>query len=331
STTGVKEPHITDAALQYYVITNSGLKLADISIVHLNNKYIRKGELDVQQLFHAASILKEVKELQPYITTKAVELKKLLKQKTVPVIETGKHCEKPYPCDFYGFCSKNLLEEDLVPEKKYINKPVIKEFLEQLKYPLQFLDFETWMTAVPEQDGHWPYRQVCFQYSVHSQKKQNAELEQLSYLAESTASTSLEFLENLIQAVGKNGSILVYNQTFEITRLKELKKDHPKHAKAIDSIIDRIVDLMPPFRKNYRLPAMQGKYSIKNVLPALVPELSYEGMIIGSGGVASAAFYNLKNVEDETEKGKTRNALLEYCGLDTLAMVKILEKLELSH
>ena len=88
-----------------------------------------------------------------------------------------------------------------------------------------------------------------------------------------------------------------------------------------------MVDLVAPFRKNYRLPAMQGSYSIKAVLPALVPELSYDNLAIGNGGDASAAFYNLKHLENEAEKQAIRNALLEYCGMDSMAMVRVLEKL----
>lgn len=113
--------------------------------------------------------------------------------------------------------------------------------------------------------------------------------------------------------------------------LNNLKNEFEHLAKKIEKIQERMVDLMTPFRKNYRLPAMNGSYSIKAVLPALVPALSYDGLTIGNGGVASAAFYNLKNVEDEIEREKTRNALLEYCGLDTLAMVRILEKIEINN
>ena len=183
------------------------------------------------------------------------------------------------------------------------------------------------MTAVPEQDGHWPYRQVPFQYSLHKQKKESAELEHLYYLAEGPHTSQLEFAEHLISNMGKRGSVLVYNKTFENTILKHLKEEYEHLAERIENIQNRMIDLMTPFRKNYRLSAMNGSYSIKSVLPALVPKMSYEALTIGNGGDASAAFYNLKMVKDVGEKENTRKALLEYCGLDTLAMVKILSKL----
>ena len=108
STAKVKSQHIQDAALQYYVITNSGLPLEDISIVHLNTDYVRYGDLDIQKLFTCTSIHKEVEDLQPFIIEKAAELKAVLKLKKYPVIEVGDQCFKPYDCDFYGFCSKDL-------------------------------------------------------------------------------------------------------------------------------------------------------------------------------------------------------------------------------
>ena len=327
STTSVKPPMLQDAAFQYYVITNAGLALQDFYIVHLNNQYIRQGALELKKLFKAESVLTEVLGLQSFITSKESELKALLKSKDLPLIEVGVQCNNPYPCDFYGFCSKDLVEEEPDYGEAYINKEAISDFLNQLQYPLYHIDFESWMTAVPEYDGHWPYRQVCFQYSVHIQKTAGAEPEHYAYLASGTNSPTLEFLENLLKVLDKNGTVLVYNKAFENTRFKELKQEHPQHGKAVDKILDRVVDLMSPFRSHYRLPEMQGSFSIKYVLPALVSELSYNGLVIGNGGDASAAFFNLRNETDSEKIKSTREALLEYCKLDTLAMVKILEKL----
>lgn len=195
STTGVKPSMLQDASFQYHVITKSGIDLQDFYIVHLNNKYIRQGALELKKLFKAQSVLEDIWELQPFIAEKEGELKKLLNLKAMPAIEVGDHCDNPYPCDFYGFCSKDLVEEEPDYGEPYINKEAISEFLSQLKYPLYHIDFESWMTAVPEYDGHWPYRQVCFQYSVHIQKTETSEPEHHSYLAECVGSPSLEFLE----------------------------------------------------------------------------------------------------------------------------------------
>jgi len=328
SSCSVKPPHVQDAAWQYYVITNAGITLEDFFIVHLNGKYVRHGILDISRLFTPASVLDQALNLQSFIKEKAEELKKVLKLKTAPVVEVGAHCNKPYPCDFYGFCSKDIDEEKPDYGEAYINVEAIQEFTSDLEYPLYFMDFETWMTGVPEYDGHWPYRQISFQFSVHVQQRPNASLKHYSYLAEDTHSPQQQFINELLKVLGKNGSIVVYNQSFENRLLKELKEEFPHFEKAISAVQKRLVDLMSPFRRNYRLPEMHGSYSLKSVLPALVPKLSYELLEISNGGDASAAFYNLKDETDAVKIMEARNALLEYCGMDTMAMVKILKKLK---
>ncbi len=328
STSKVKEPFLLDAAFQFYVITRSGLPLEDISIVHLNTKYVRRGQLDIQQLFTATSVLKEVMPFQTFIESKSNELKAVLKLKQSPDTPVGDQCFTPYDCDFYGFCHKDLVEELTDEEETFIDHPAIRKFLKQLKYPLHFLDFETWMTAIPEQDGHWPFRQIPFQFSLHIQQKQGAELTHKCYLADGPQNSHLEFAEALLQAIESKGSVLAYNKTFENTILNHLKDEFAHLCDRIERIQERMIDLMTPFRKNYRLPAMKGSYSIKYVLPALVPELNYDSLTIGNGSDASSAFYNLKHMEHEMERNAVRNALLDYCKLDTLAMAKILEKLQ---
>lgn len=329
STTSVKDYMYQDTAFQYYVISNSGLALQDFQIVHLNNQYIRKGGLDVHVLFTKISLKENILTLQEMIAQKAKELKAVVANKEqMPLIEVGEHCDKPYACDFQGFCFADISEEEPDYGKAQINKAAIQDFLKGLQYPLYYMDFETWSTAVPEQDGHWPYRQVCFQYSVQHQEIPNETIIERAYLAEGTHSSSLLFLENLLQDLDKEGSILVYNQSFEKTRLKELAFENPQYEQKIEAIQNRIVDLMPIFRKHYRLPEMQGSYCIKYVLPALLPELSYDDLEIGNGGDASSAFYNLKNLRGHDEIRRIRKALLLYCRLDTLAMVKLLDKLK---
>jgi hypothetical protein len=325
SSTSVKEVFVQDAALQYHVITSSGIRLQDIFLIHINNKYVRKGALDIQQLFSRQSIKKEVKELQEFVSTKIPELKEILQQKQAPEMGIGTHCRKPYECDFLGHCWKDAMQMNFL-EKENIDQHELRIFLNELQYPVHYMDFETYMLAVPEFDGHWPYRQVPFQFSLHRQNKYKGELQHQAFLASNNCDPCPEFVEELINSLGDRGSILVWNISFENTRLNELKRDYPKFAEQIENIQGRMVDLMVPFRKkHFYLPAMNGSYSIKNVLPVLVPELSYEHMTIGNGADASLAFYNLRFETDGSKVKDTRDALLKYCELDTLAMVRILD------
>lgn len=191
------------------------------------------------------------------------------------------------------------------------------------------MDFETFQPAVPMFDNSRPYMQIPFQYSLHYKKSKNSPLEHFEFLSDAKDDPRIPFIENLINDVKSDGDILVYNKSFEITRLKEIAEVFPQYKKQIERIIKRIKDLIIPFQKKYYYTnKMKGSYSIKYVLPALVPELNYDNLPINEGGLASLTFeslYDEENLEVITEK---RKQLLDYCKMDTFAMVKILEKLE---
>lgn len=331
SSTSAKDVYIQDAALQYYVITHSGLPLEDIFILHLNNEYVRYGDLDIDELFAATSILEKVKDLQDFIHTKIMECKTILQSKTEPVVAVSNHCNIPYACNFSGYCNKDIItnnNDTIDDNEEYISKDELKSCINNLVYPLYFLDFETWMTAVPEQDGHWAYRQIPFQFSLHIQQTPNGKVEHIEYLASNIKSSLEDFTNALLKNIGDDGCVVVYNKTFENMILNQLKNDFEDAKEAIENIQSRFFDLMYPFRKQYYYtPKMQGSYSLKYVLPALLPEFSYSNLTIGNGTDASAAFYNLQFEQDAATIEATRTALLEYCKLDTLAMVKILEKI----
>src|SRR5882762_7113383 len=108
SATGVREPYLLDAALQYHVITQAGIALDDISIVHINNQYVRIGELDIQQLFAVESILEQVKEKQDFVATQIPRLKEVIAQGEVPAVDIGMHCVDPYPCEFTSHCWQHI-------------------------------------------------------------------------------------------------------------------------------------------------------------------------------------------------------------------------------
>ncbi|OGU12204.1 MAG: hypothetical protein A2X61_08395 [Ignavibacteria bacterium GWB2_35_12] len=373
SSTGIKDEVIWDAALQYYVIKNSGLNIDDFFIVYINNQYVRHGEIDVKQLFTIESVRDRILPLQEFVSEKVEELKAVLKSPSVPDIDIGLYCEKPYICDFMGHCWKHIPDYsvfnigNLGKEKQYdlyyngivriedipddyklndkqrtevssalTNTPVIKkqeirDFLSGINYPVYFLDFETFFPAVPMFDNSRPYRQISFQYSLHYLDSKDSDLQHFEYLAEADYKIDprIGFIEALLAQTEKPGDILVYNISFERTRLIELAQDFPQYSGAIADIISRIKDLMIPFQNRYYYtPAMRGSHSIKAVLPALMPGMSYGDLEINQGGQASSAFVNLYEETNTEIIAKTRANLLDYCKLDTLAMVKILKVLE---
>ncbi len=214
-------------------------------------------------------------------------------------------------------------------KKDLIDKTAIKDFLSDLNYPLYFMDFETFQPAVPMFDNSKPYQQIPFQYSLHYKKGKNSKVEHFEFLSDIDSDPRIKFVENLLRDTKGKGEILTYNKSFETQRLKEIAIAFPEYAKEIEERISRIKDLMLPFQKKfYYTNDMQGSYSIKSVLPALIPELSYESLEINDGGQASIAFESLFYETDFIRIDEIRKNLLAYCKLDTYAMVKLLEKLE---
>jgi hypothetical protein len=228
------------------------------------------------------------------------------------------------------------LSEGLQVDAMQLNEPVINrkglaDFLATLSYPLFFLDFETTMPAIPLYEETKPYQHLPFQYSLHYKKDPQAELQHFEFLAETHTDPRKSFLMSLLEHTKRPGDILVYYATFERSVFSSLRKDFPEYSKEIDLRLSRIRDLIIPFKDRlYYHPAMKGSSSIKNVLPALVPGFSYDDLSISNGNVAMTVYENLRKETDLFVQQEMREALLAYCKLDTLAMVKILEVLEKS-
>ena len=191
------------------------------------------------------------------------------------------------------------------------------------------MDFETINPAVPKYNGSRPYQQVVFQYSLHIKETPTSKNKHREYLAEPNLDPRIGFIERLIQDCGDKGDIMVYNIGFEKRKLNDLIEFFPENTNKLRGIINRLKDLMIPFQKKwYYTPEMKGSYSIKAVLPALIPELSYNDLDIKEGNTASNTFLSMINGTFVGDEEKIRNQLMEYCKRDTLAMIKILDKLK---
>lgn len=212
-----------------------------------------------------------------------------------------------------------------------INKEAIKEFLGTLTYPVYHLDFETCQQAVPKWEGIRPFMQIPFQYSLHVEE-QNGITHHKEFLAKEGIDPRYELAQRLIKDIPSYVTVLAYNMGFEKGVIKRLAETYPELSPKLMAIHDNVKDLMTPFaNKDYYTPSMQGSYSIKKVLPALVPEMekAYKNLeYIQNGSDAMDTYPKLHLIKDKKEVQKLRTALLEYCKLDTLAMVKVLEKLK---
>ena len=205
----------------------------------------------------------------------------------------------------------------------------LNEALAELRYPLCFMDFETLGVALPRYAGMRPYDQIPFQWSVHVQRKPGADLEQFEFLPEEDADPRLAFVKALCPVVGKKGSIIAYNSGFESGCLESLAQWFPKYRDAITNIQERLWDLLPVMQTHVYHSAFCGSFSLKRVLPALVPEMSYDGMEVAEGSDAGLAWEKMVHSDIESaERKRLREALLAYCRQDTLAMVRLLEVLQ---
>ncbi|MDR0838911.1 MAG: DUF2779 domain-containing protein [Oscillospiraceae bacterium] len=376
SSTELKDIYLHDMAYQCYVLQQCGLNVARVSLMHINNQYVRQGALDLRELFTVEDHTADMDALLADIPDNIARFKAIADQSDEPDIGISENCDKPYECGYKSHCWRDIPENSVFDvaghmhaTKKWdmyrrgivtfaeiiasgvkindkqrrqvtgelsrgapeINKREIRLFLNSLRYPLYHLDFETYQAAIPEYDGLRPYSQVPFQFSLHIEYTEGAEPEHREFLAEAGADPRRELAERLCADIPAGVCVLAYNKAFEQSRLLELARQFPDLSGHLTSIRENIEDLMLPFEKqDYYDWRFKGSYSIKYVLPALCPgdpELDYNALdLIHNGGEAMDAFPALAALPpDEAEP--YRRALLAYCRLDTLAMVKILARL----
>ena len=205
----------------------------------------------------------------------------------------------------------------------------LKTEFESLSYPLYFMDFETVNPAIPRFPGMHPYDHLPFQWSVHIQKQPGAEPGHLEFLAKDNGDPRRPFISSLCEALGQRGSIIVYNQQFESERLWDLAGWLPEYTPRIRDIQGRLWDLLRLVRNHVYHPAFGGSFSLKAVLPALVPHMTYDGMEVPDGQAAGLGWEKMIGGKvTEAKRLALRRALTTYCGQDTLALIRLLEALQ---
>ena len=264
---------------------------------------------------------KHVPEYSVYDVTSGKKLEELLNKGIL-------HINK-IPKDFKFSDTKSIDVNSFKSKKLHADKKSIKQWVSALKYPIVYLDYETINPAIPLFDLSSPYEQLPFQFSVHIQKKENGPVKTLNYLHKLPTDPRPSVIEALIQACEDAGNVVVYYQQFEEGVNKRLADYSPKHKTKLLKINEKMVDLLVPFKSRALYhPEQQGSASLKDVLPAFVPSMTYEGMNISNGGDASRMGHLILSgqLEQEQLTEAFRN-LEEYCHQDTLAMVKLVEVL----
>lgn len=364
STTKVKPEHIPDAAVQTHVLRSAGLRVDRVELMHLDRECRFP---DLSNLFNRADVTADVEAMLPTVPPEARRQLKMLAGR-LPEVEPGDHCSTPYACPFHGRCHDEPVEHavstlhrigkkadsfaemgyetihdlpgDLalgavaarqrlsVQEERVVVEPGLAPALAALRGPVAYLDFETVALAVPVWNGCRPYDQVAVQLSCHVETK-GGKLRHAEWLADGPRDPREAFARALIESVDGAATIVAYNAPFERGRIEEVKAAVPRLARALDDVISRLVDLLPIVRRNVYHPDFGGSFSLKSVLPALVPSMSYADLEIADGGTASAELHRLMfdQAMPARERAKLREALLEYCRTDTLAMVELVKAL----
>jgi len=233
---------------------------------------------------------------------------------------------KDIPSD-YSLNDKQLLQIKSTKQgTAIINEGKISNKLSNLKFPLHFIDYETYASAVPKTDGLKPHQHVPFQVSIHSMQE-DGKIKHFEFLAD-----KLEFPEKLIQymeeSTGNTGTYISWHASFEISRNKDMVSMLPHHIDYLENMNNEMFDLEDIFKIDYVDYQFHGSTSIKKVLPIIVPKFSYSELEVQNGTMALDTWGRMVLDKDYSEnKEIVRKNLLDYCELDTLAMVEIYKKL----
>ena len=359
SSTKVKTTHVDDLTIQSYVLEGLGHVLVDICLMHVNTQYVFDGRhLDLDQLFGVRSLAETVRPRLPEVEGRLGAMQAMLEAMSAPAITPDEHCQSPYECPFWAHCtqekparwiyhlpgsSKTVIQlrelgvetiDDipdqvaLTPVQRRVKANVewigegLRAALEQVVYPVHHLDFETFMPAVPKFVDTRPYQVIPTQWSNHIEQPDGS-LAHADFLCRDERDPREELAVTLLESLGQTGSICVYS-SYERSVLERLAEDFPSLRKDLKRVVARLWDLQVIIRDHYYHPAFGGSYSIKTVLPAVVPSLSYADLVIRDGGVAACEYSRMIfTVTDWIEKAQIQEALLRYCERDTLAMVEL--------
>ena len=366
SSSRVKEEYIPDVAFQKQVYEGAGIRINRCYVMHVDTSYVRDGEVDAEGLLQRTEVTDEVKASVDMVRSEARRMVQVMNAGRCPEVGIGPHCDGcALYDDCWAFLPERhvfslnrggqkcyqLMEQGIVKmadvpddfplnekqaiqvaceksRKPHVRAEKIGEFLRSLKYPLHFLDFETFAVAIPPYDRLSPYEAVPFQFSLHVVEGPRKRAEHHSLLANGSDDPRPELLGRLKELISRVGSIVAFNAAFEKRVLYLCSCRFPELAGWVQSLGSRFVDLHLPFsRFDYYHPDQQGSTSLKAVLPAMTG-LRYDGLEIADGQIASLRYAEMAfgNVTAERRRA-IRKALEVYCYQDTEGMVEIVRVL----
>ena len=359
SSTRVKDVHLHDLAIQSHVLLGSGIALAGTCLMHIDNRYLYEGgEVDLQALFAIEDVSEIVASRRGEVPEHLAAMRSALNEPQPPAIEPDDRCHSPYECPFWAHCTKDkparwiyylpgtketvnrLVQQgittiDEIPDSANLSlvqrrvkdnvewvSSKLGAVLESVDHPVHHVDFETVMLAVPRFFATRPYQSIPVQWSNHIELE-SGEIVHHEFLHSDATEPRKRWAEALIESLGEKGSIVVYS-AYEEAMMRQVVEAFPEFRQAFSAITKRLWDLHPVIKDHYYHPQFQGSYSIKSVLPAVVPSMGYDDLAIQEGGQAASEYYRMIFVEgDWIEQLRIKDALLRYCARDTMAMVEL--------
>lgn len=365
SGTKLEPKHVPDAAIQVHVLRRAGLTVTGADVMVLNRACTYP---DLSDLFVRHDVTPEVERLLTGVPAE-VRAQLAMLAGALPEVAIGPHCSEPYACPFTARCWPALPEHHVstlyylkrraaefeaqgyhtihdLPDDLALNPQADRQrravqagrmlvegelaaALAPFEPPLVFLDFETVQLAIPIWNGCHPYDQVAAQFSCHTEHADGT-LEHCEWLPEAPGDPRPEMARRVAAACAGARTVVAYYSAFEKARLEELACAVPDYAAALLDVVARLKDPLPVVRDHVYHPAFGGSFSLKAVLPALVPDLDYSDLVIREGETASRELMQLVTGEPVLapgERAARREALLRYCERDTLAMVRVLSRL----
>jgi hypothetical protein len=363
SSTTVKEEHHPDAAIQTHVLRRCGLNVRKAEIMHLNAECQHP---DLSDLFVREDVTAPVEQLTPNIPNRiALQLSTL--EGPCPEIHIGEQCFDNDECPFKERCWPDMTGDHVgalagvglkktfalmeqgyhsmhdLPPKVTLPKPAqrqrfsikrgrlfvgegLAEALEPFQSPMAFLDFETVSLAIPLWNGCTPWEQVPVQFSCHIEER-TGDLVHQAWLAEGPEDPREPLAHALIDACQDARAVVAYYASFERGCIERLAAALPHLADPLLTINDRLIDLHPVVKDHVYHPRFDGSFSLKAVVPALMPEMAYDDLEIQEGTTASVAIAKMMFRPDsiaDMPLEEFRSNLLAYCERDTEVMVRLL-------
>jgi CRISPR/Cas system-associated exonuclease Cas4 (RecB family) len=367
SSTSIKTHHLWDVALQAYVLRRAGVEVDTVEIMHLNDG-CRFPQLE--DLFVREAVSGRVRALFPQIS-KLVRAQAAMLEGPLPEFDVGRHCDQPHPCPFRSRCwpalprhsvetfyalrrdksaqlgAQGLERVDEVPASFPLNtiqqrqrrsvtagELRVEGDLAGALAPFQgrvaYLDFETVGPAIPVWEGFGPWHHHPVQFSCHIASPDGG-LEHVEWLAEGPDDCRAALAQTLVDALEDVDAVVAYNAPFERKCLEVIAAAAPEQAPRIHTVASKLRDLLPVVRDHVYHPDFLGSFSLKSVVPALLPDLSHESLEVSKGHTASALLHRLLFLgepRDPAQREALRRSLLDYCAMDTLALARLKEQLD---